>query len=309
MGDVIVDNSPDWFPIIEAIQLANWCDVAAAALVCFDAAIMFPREAKHIWRTPWSTMSTFYVIVRYFGIALALNFWARVLLNKFANYGAFVFALVGEAIMSMRLYAMYLRSKTILVILVTCILARIGVGLAVAVIIFGPRSGVSATEFVLSGIHICSPSVNSASPLALAWDITSVTINILLFLLAIGRFTKHALEMRRMLHRWQVNELMTVLVKDSIIYFFLNLVATIFLMVSVWGQPNNETYFAIISAYTQNEGSVLIPRLVISFRENYSQDDQHGGNTAKGVRSQSIAFKRQVTDDHEMQTVGQVVLQ
>lgn len=26
MGDVVVDNSPVWFPTLEVIQLANWCD-------------------------------------------------------------------------------------------------------------------------------------------------------------------------------------------------------------------------------------------------------------------------------------------
>jgi len=26
MGEVVADNSSVWFPVIEAIQLANWCD-------------------------------------------------------------------------------------------------------------------------------------------------------------------------------------------------------------------------------------------------------------------------------------------
>ncbi|KIJ59418.1 hypothetical protein HYDPIDRAFT_118512 [Hydnomerulius pinastri MD-312] len=259
-------------------------------------------------------MSTLYVIARYLGIALALNFWAFnanismspatcVAVDEFENWGAFVFTIIGEAIMSLRIYAMYMRSKIILAILVTCILGRIGVGIAVAVVIFGPDSGINATEWILSGIHVCGPSVNTASPLPLAWDITGVTINFLLFFLAIGRFIKHALEMRRMLHRWKVNDLMKVLVKDSIIYFFLNLVATIILMISVWGRPNDGTYFALITAYTQNEASVLIPRLVISFRENYSQDEQLGVNSAKGaIRSEKMEFKARGTDDHEMQS-------
>ncbi|KAF8844789.1 hypothetical protein BDN67DRAFT_1007945 [Paxillus ammoniavirescens] len=276
MGDVVVDNSPDWFPVLQAVQLVNWCDAAAAALVCYDTVV---KSSRHVPKR---------------GVAL----------DKFVNYGAFVSTIVGEAIMSLRIYAMYLRSKIIMVVLITFILARIGVGLAVAVVIFGPKSGISATEWILSGIHVCGPSVDTASPLPLAWDITSITINILLFLLAIGRFAKHAFEMRRMLHRWQVNDLMKVLVRDSIVYFFFNLVATIILMISVWGQPENGTYFAIITAYSQNEGSVLLPRLVISFRENYSQDAYHGADTAKGtVRSEQMEFQRRVTEDHEAQTV------
>lgn len=116
-----------------------------------------------------------------------------------------------------------------------------------------------ATEWILSGIYVCGPRVNTSSQLPFAWDILTIVINALLFMLAVGRFVKHALDMRRMLNRWTVNDLMRVLVRDSILYFFLcvlvvqregtvargltwtcrNLLATILLMISVWGIPDN----------------------------------------------------------------------
>ncbi|KAH7888232.1 hypothetical protein F5I97DRAFT_1926653 [Phlebopus sp. FC_14] len=271
MSDVVADDSPDWFPTLQAIQLANFCDAAAVALVCYDTVLMFPREVKYVWRKPWSTMSTLYVIARYLGIALAFNFWACVAVDRFENFGIFVYTIIAEAIMSLRIYAMYLRSKIILVILVASMLTENRRRLAVAVVIFGPQSGISG-----------------------------IVVNILLFLLAFGRFVKHALEMHRMLHRWKVNDLMRVLVRDSIVYFFLHMVATIILMISVWGAPENALFFAIGTAYTQNEASVLIPRLVISFRENYSQDEQHGVKTGQragggSIRSEKMEFRRRAT--------------
>jgi len=45
--------------------------------------------------------------------------------------------------MALRVYAMYLGSKIVLAILIAMILARIGLGLAISVIIFGPQSGIS----------------------------------------------------------------------------------------------------------------------------------------------------------------------
>ncbi|KAI9460407.1 hypothetical protein HD554DRAFT_2316820 [Boletus coccyginus] len=319
MGEVVVDNSSVWFPVIEAIHLANWCDVAAVALVCYDSVLVFSREVEYIWRRRWSFMSTFYVIVRYLGIALALNFWAlnanilmspsvSLAVDRFANFGAFGAKVVGDVIMALRVYAMYLGSKIVLAILIAMILARIGLGLAISVIIFGPQSGISATEWILSGIHVCGPSVDTSGSLPLAWDILALAVNSILFLLAVGRFVKHAIDMRRMLHRWTFSDLMGVLVRDSIIYFLMNLLATIFLMISVWSIPSNSTYFAIISAYTQNEASVVIPRLVISFRENYDEDgqpSQHGGNAGhQTVRSDKMVFERRaMTDDFELQTV------
>lgn len=55
--------------------------------------------------------------------------------------------------MSLRIYAMYLQSKMVLVILVLCISARVAVGLAVAVVIFGPHSGISGETLLLFSAH------------------------------------------------------------------------------------------------------------------------------------------------------------
>jgi len=118
-----------------------------------------------------------------------------------------------------------------------------------------------ATEWILSGIHVCGPSVDTAGALPLAWDILALAVNSILFLLAMGRFVKHVIDMRRMLHRWTFSDLMGVLVRDSIVYFLMyvcrrsvrgvnvgtadgvrtlrNLLATIFLMISVWSIPSN----------------------------------------------------------------------
>lgn len=82
-------------------------------------------------------------------------------------------------------------------------------------------TNLTATEFILSGIYVCGPSVNTGGSLAVAWDVLVTVINSVLFLLAVGRFVKHALDMRRMLGSWKINALMGVLVRDSIVYFAL----------------------------------------------------------------------------------------
>ncbi|KAG1740314.1 hypothetical protein EDB19DRAFT_779128 [Suillus lakei] len=72
MSDVVVDNSPEWWPILQAVQLSNFCSIAAVAVVWYDYSLLFTREVNHIWRTPWSVMSSLYVIVRYLGMILAM---------------------------------------------------------------------------------------------------------------------------------------------------------------------------------------------------------------------------------------------
>ncbi|KAG1732013.1 uncharacterized protein EDB91DRAFT_704498 [Suillus paluster] len=297
MSGVVVDNSPDWWPTLQAVQLSNFCSIAAVAVVWHDYSLLFTREVgflpkgseslsqldflgqPHLEGTvvhhvepirsgslPWNDtcVELFRLQCKHIHVTFS------VAIDRFENWGSFVFQMTSQAIMSMRIYAMYMQSRTVLALLTTFFLATAGLGIAVGVTVLGPKSGISATEFVLSGINVCGPSVNTASSLPLAYDIFGLCTSVLQFALAVGRFTQHALEMRQMLHRWQVNEFMKILVQDSILYFLLNVISTVIFMISVWGQPQDSTYFAVVTAYTQNQSSVLVPRLVISFREHHS---------------------------------------
>ena len=61
VNEVVADNSSDWFPTIQAIQLAHWCDgislsimlnvsciiltsAAAVVLICYDSGMFPPRR-------------------------------------------------------------------------------------------------------------------------------------------------------------------------------------------------------------------------------------------------------------------------
>ncbi|KAG0695827.1 hypothetical protein DFH29DRAFT_879781 [Suillus ampliporus] len=270
MSDVVVDNSPGWWPILQAVQLTNFC----STVVWYDYSLLFTREVNHVWTE--GTMVRHVEPIRS-GTCVAID--------RFENWGSFVFQMTSQGTMT---HQYSYSSRIVLALLSIFFLATAGLGIAVGVTVLGPQSGISATEFVLSGINVCGPSVNTASHLPLAYDILGLCTSILQFSLAVGRFAQHALEMRRMLHRWQVNEFMKILVQDSILYFLLNMISTVIFMISVWGRPQDSTYFAVITAYTQNQSSVLVPRLVISFRQHHS----HGRHLD---RSQSDEEKEQET--------------
>ena len=182
-----------------------------------------------------------------------------VAVDRFANFGAFVAKVVGDGqspvtaskvwphsntaysvIMSMRVYAMYLGSKLVLGLVSgsqsqsSSLVHKAGslvcfffffASLALLVCPCGRtdvESNPKATEWILSGIYVCGPNVDTSSSLPLAWHILAIVTHSLLFLLAAGRFLKHALDMRQMLHKWKVTDLMGVLVRDSIVYFFMS---------------------------------------------------------------------------------------
>lgn len=65
------------------------------------------------------------------------------------------------------------------------------------------------TKFELSGIHVCDPSVNTASHHH-SYDILGFCISILQFALAVGRFAQHAPELG------QGDKFIKILVQDSI---------------------------------------------------------------------------------------------
>ncbi|KAG1766791.1 hypothetical protein EDD22DRAFT_339510 [Suillus occidentalis] len=105
---------------------------------------------------------------------------------------------MSQAIMSMRIYAMYMRSRMVLALLSISFLATARLVIAVGVTVLGPESGIfdehllslrrsyrlPYIKFVLSDFHVCGPSVNTASHLhwqTISWgSASSLSCNLLL---------------------------------------------------------------------------------------------------------------------------------
>ncbi|KAH7920744.1 hypothetical protein BV22DRAFT_1198699 [Leucogyrophana mollusca] len=173
--------------------------------------------------------------------------------------------------MILRVYAMYENSKKILLFLLVCFLARVIALATILALAVGPTSGISATEYLLSGTYFCSVAPNTAY--ANFTVIPTLFFEIILFALAARCSFKHAAELRRSPQGWKANECMKVLLRDSILFFLMNLAAGGF-NVALWAnQSGNGSYIygGISNTFLGIEPFLLAPRLVLSFRAHHEQ--------------------------------------
>jgi len=149
------------------ISLYASAQVAVTCAVLYDHALSLGREVELIWMKPPSLVMVLYVIERYLGDAvliagLCLCFQVStseeecIRLFRFRAWGALAYSWATQATMQLRIYAMYRRSRQVLVLMITCFLCEI---VAIAFIIWqtiGPSSALSAMTNVLSGESFCA---------------------------------------------------------------------------------------------------------------------------------------------------------
>ncbi|KAH7906076.1 hypothetical protein BJ138DRAFT_673845 [Hygrophoropsis aurantiaca] len=115
---------------LQATQTANYVAAAAGALVVYDQVLMFSREINHIWNRQWNFTTALYLIARYSGsieiigtaaLYMCINWTYSVNVNIFLaiNWGTNVFLLTMQAILVIRVYALFNRSKKVLIFLAT----------------------------------------------------------------------------------------------------------------------------------------------------------------------------------------------
>ncbi|KAG1747972.1 uncharacterized protein EDB91DRAFT_1115779 [Suillus paluster] len=59
----------------EAVVYLRWIDgtsVATLTLISYDYLLLLDKEVQYFWQRSWSVMSCLYLVVRYFGLFLAL---------------------------------------------------------------------------------------------------------------------------------------------------------------------------------------------------------------------------------------------
>ncbi|KAF9054203.1 hypothetical protein BJ165DRAFT_692474 [Panaeolus papilionaceus] len=99
----------DYTPVEQSRQ-ASYLMVSALVIYVYDLFYTLPEEVQYIWRARWSLPKVLYLGVRYWGIfivACKSSDWAYVM-------GAAVIAPLVNIIHSMRLYALYERSRKVL---------------------------------------------------------------------------------------------------------------------------------------------------------------------------------------------------
>lgn len=258
----------------------SYAQIAVAIAVLYDHALTFGREIDYIWQRPPSLVAALYLLERYLGDSVVI-LGAYLCLTEEAStqecfrlfqvraWGTLLCSWLTQCIMQLRIYAMYRRTRPILIILVLGFFSEF---LAVVVMIWrtiGPTSKLVVTDEPFPGKHLCSFSGINTNFIYLF--IPVLCFEILLFFLAIRISLSNMRERRASLgtSSLRVNTFMSMLVRDSIFYFFINL-AMCAIVMGLW--RNAVALHANISIpFIMLVEMVIGTRMVINLKEHCSR--------------------------------------
>ncbi|KAG2339447.1 hypothetical protein BDR05DRAFT_624025 [Suillus weaverae] len=262
------------------------CDFAVAASVgvTYDWALTCGQEVELVWRQRWSLMTAMYLSVRYLGIIFAfLNILINVptivltdavswILYITANWMYVVVSPMLRVIMIVRLYAMYQRSRKMLIFLVVIFLAHTILDVVISIMTTKYTSG---EELILSGNYICATAyAGNIIPISSITWISATVWEVLVLFLAVWISVKHFRELRQHSTGGVIEDCFTVLLKSHVFYFVSFVVVSCFnLMVlspAITVNPDTlglDFYYGILQVMMVVQMFVLGPRLILGVRE------------------------------------------
>ncbi|KAG2049333.1 hypothetical protein BDR06DRAFT_1023982 [Suillus hirtellus] len=273
----IVLNDPALLPFVNAERVYSYFAVASVIGATYDWALTLGQEIELVWRQPWSLMTVMYLGARYIG----LIFYAAPSVLSSLIYAArnWTTALVGAmlwVVIVTRLYAMYQRSRRILIFLVVTFLAAYiftGVASVIATV------HVSGEELIIFGTHQCSYFYGEdiALLVSIEWIVNTVW-EVLALCLAIWIAVKHFRELR-LGHsaRGIVRDSFTVLIKTHVLYFASFAAASCFLIVLDLSptfsteSPKVRIFSGLLDIFMVVQKCTMGPRLTLSIREYHAK--------------------------------------
>jgi len=302
---------------LAANQRNTYSHAAALTFCLYDIILSFSQEVEYVWMSKRSLVTALYLIVRYYGVinligivAMFTQASSNLDVKECQRYFFWtitgvpiVFVLALDAILLLRLYALYNRSKKVLITLLVLISINFGVALWVYITVAknhaahiwtrpSPWSGCITNcpglKFTLSGyIFNCILSLVFLS--MTIWKLVEnhQTVH--------GKLTWGSLrEMREM------PPLLLAFVRDGSVFFALTAIIN-FLRLTIWftgHAPVKPAFFPWTVAFDSYAGSHLILGLraagkgktnpswneTMSFKFLPSSEGSHGSRASDGIR-------------------------
>ncbi|OAX32773.1 hypothetical protein K503DRAFT_577291 [Rhizopogon vinicolor AM-OR11-026] len=214
-----------------------------------------------IWRQRFSFMTIIYLCMRYIGILYSV-------IAIFSNLPS-VSLTNTVVIMINRLYAMYQRSRKILIFLVITFLA---VTITSIVMVIIQSSQIVWDEVVISGAHHCTVKGGNPHVIAETWILNTVW-EVLALCFALWIAAKHFLELQRSSTGRRIVDCFVMLIKTHVLYFAAFAAVSFFNIgllspkISVPFPVGLDIYDGILRIVSLIQMFVLGPRLILSARE------------------------------------------
>ncbi|EIW75488.1 hypothetical protein CONPUDRAFT_77173 [Coniophora puteana RWD-64-598 SS2] len=201
------------------------------------------------------------------------------------NWMEFVFTLAMDAIMILRIYALFHRSKKVLVFLVYYVM--------------GPGSGIEGLIFILFNTKNCQLNYNDI--LYGYTSVSGVIFEIILLLFVVKCFFMHVKELRARSHTWGAYECLALLIRDNVLYFVLYVVAGVLrtgLLANFTNVEGGWVFSCIETIIITLQQYLFSPRLVLAYRQYHadiSRRHERGGielsQMSNGTRLNTIVFE------------------
>ncbi|CAE6437177.1 unnamed protein product [Rhizoctonia solani] len=264
-------------------QRTRYASFASFVLLLFDYAITVVPEVSLVWFKPWTWSKVLFLWNRY-GTFVILLFDTIVVLGGGPTDALFALAKVPgldgmahqhDIIILVRIAAMYSQDRRIVYPVVFLFFAQ---AIGMAAIIGRSFAKMKATHEPVPGFHICA-LLGVPQGMYVYWA-TNLAFETILFSLALVKAYQHV--SRR--QGWSGPRILSVLVRDSILYFLVIFVTYIMNLVS-WSTGGSGIYqlaIALAIALRASMGS----RLLLNVREAYYGHDVISDNMLSTIQWQ-----------------------
>ncbi|OAX33786.1 hypothetical protein K503DRAFT_492086 [Rhizopogon vinicolor AM-OR11-026] len=205
-------------------------------------------------------------------------------------WGALASSMFMQAIMHLRVYAMYERRREVLVLLYICFIVEILAAITIVWCNFGPGSA-KTVDYHHNRVHGNLTCYNNGThKFSAAAFIPFLCVEILLFLLAICKAIVHLRDVSRISGEWELRSMMRILVRDSILYFFGNIISMV-IFAGLWSNLFG-SYTELVSApFLLLINTATSSHLILSIR--------HTRDSSKGL----VIEGRTSHETHELTTI------
>ncbi|KAN0082462.1 hypothetical protein V8E55_008257 [Tylopilus felleus] len=263
------------------LRIARMCQMAGSVVVVYDHVLKFDQEVDHVWNRPLSSGSINYILIRYFGDALAIlnliNFFGGTQTEQVCKVYFLVQSWLGVLVLFLtqltlqaRLYALYRESKKILAFMVFGYVCEI---VAIVVILGLLDADSQITNETLPGLHICANTQGPSFFQPYILWLPVVVYDGILCLLAAWRGIRSWMEGYRF-RRLNGVYIADVLVKDNVGYFLCILLTCIVSAVTAQTFGARRLWMEVSEEFPAPMEVVIGCRLILNLRSCLIQDTE-----------------------------------
>ncbi|KZP20977.1 hypothetical protein FIBSPDRAFT_954157 [Athelia psychrophila] len=226
-------SSAELASIVKDVQNARFATLAASVIIVFDHLITLDQEIELVWRSPWTTGKLLFFLNRYYPLStVVFNQYVLFKINltdelyvictsnkrlswfRWQGWSGLIAVMVAEIILQLRIYALYFLNKKVLFVVASFFI----ISTASAATIMGlVLSNIAADATSIAGVNFCMPL--HVPRYIYAYWIPILAFESLLCGMSIFRGFQ-AFRQRQSVFQ-SGKHLMTILLRDSIVYFLI----------------------------------------------------------------------------------------